>query len=177
MGRRGFLGLVGGGVTSLAGCLESPSSSPPPYETREIADGPCYQPGLRDEQSLDFFAGLVTTDSEARAFDLRVLPRKTDRAFIEATDYRTSYLGVVQVSGLHPSTSIWLVDMAAPPERLGLVLAVEDETTRSDERVITTYLGRVQKKGQAPCLLREPPPDRIWVQLSIGDRTETFSGR
>lgn len=161
---------------SFAGCLESPSSSPPPYETREIDDGPFYTPGLRDELSTDFFASLVTSDSEAREFDLQALPRNTDRTFIKATDYRTSYLGVVQVSGLNSSMSIWLIDMAAAPEQLGLVLGVEDETPQSDDRVITTFLIRIQKERQPPFLVREPPPDRIWVQLSIGDRTETFSG-
>ncbi|MHB9287020.1 hypothetical protein ACKVMT_08270 [Halobacteriales archaeon Cl-PHB] len=153
---------------SFAGCLESPSSAPPPYETREIDDGPVYKLGLRDELSMDFFADLVTSDSEAREFDLQALPRKTDRTFIEETDYRTSYLGVVQVSGLTSSMSIWLIDMAAAPGDLGLVLGVEDETPQTDDRVITTFLVRVRKE-------RQTPPTGIWVQLSIGDRTETFS--
>ncbi len=166
--RRGFLSLVGIGVLSFAGCLESASSRPPPYETREIDDGPFYDPGLQNEQSMNFFADLVTSASEARGFDLQTLPRQTDRTFIEATDYRTAYLGVVQVSGLSSSMSIRLVDIAATPEQLGLVLSVEDETPQSDDRVIITFLIRVQPE-------RQIPPDRIWIQLSIGDRTETFS--
>lgn len=156
-------------MLSLAGCLEAPSSSPPPYETLEIDDGPCYRPGLQDELSMDFFAGLVTSETEARQFDLQVLPRKEDRTFIESIDYRSTYLGVVQVSGLNSSMSIWLVDMAATPEQLGLVLGIEADPPHSDDRVITTFLVRVEKEHPTP-------PERIWVQLSIGDRTEIFSG-
>lgn len=163
------MAIVGISILPIGGCLESPSSSPPPYETREIDDGPCYEPGLQDELSMDFFAGLVTSEVEARGFDLQGLPLAADRAFIESTDYRTSYLGVVQVSGLNSSMSIWLIDMAATPEQLGLVLGLEDEPPHSDDRVITTFLVRVRKE-------RLTPPDRIWVQLSIGNRTEHFSG-
>jgi hypothetical protein len=163
--RRQLLALVGFSVLPIEGCLESPSSSPPPYETREIDDGPFYNPGLRDERSMDFFAGLVTSEVEAREFDLWELPLEGDRAFIESTDYETSYLGVVQVSGLNSSMSIWLVDLAATSEQLGLVLGIED----SDDRVITTYIVRVRKE-------QATPPERIWVQLSIGNRTENFSG-
>jgi hypothetical protein len=65
--------------------------------------------------------------------------------------------------------------MAATSEQLGLVLGVEEEPLHSEDRVITTFLVRVQKERQLPFLVPEPPPDRIWVQLSIGDRTETFS--
>lgn len=169
MKRRPFLRLTGAGLLALAGCLEAPSSSPPPYETREIDDGPCYEPGLRDERVMEFFAGLVTSEAAAREFDLQRLHRAADRAFIESTDYRTAYLGVVQVSGLSSSMSIWLVDMAATPDQLGLVLGVEDHTPHTDDRVITTFLVRVEKE-------RASPPERIWVQLSMGDRTEEFSG-
>lgn len=167
--RRSFFRLAGAGLLSLAGCLEAPSSSPPPFETREIDDGPCYKPGLRDELSMEFYAGLVTSDAESREFNLQMLPRQADRTFIETTDYRTSYLGVVQISGLNSSMSIWLVDMAATPDQLGLVLSLEDEPPHSDDRVITTFLVRVQKE-------RPAPPELIWVQLSIDDRTENFSG-
>lgn len=167
--RRRLLGLVGAWLLPVAGCLESPSSGPPPYETLEIDDGPIYGPGLQDERSRAYFAALVTSDTEARAFELPAIPAKADRAFIEATDFRTSYLGVVQVSGLNSSMSIWLVDLAAAPKQLGLVLSVEDDPPHSDDRVITTFLVRVQKE-------RPAPPDGIWVQLSIGDRTEHFSG-
>lgn len=160
---------MGAGLLPVAGCLESPSSSPPPYETLEIDDGPVYKPGLQDERSQDYFAALVTSDTEAQAFDLQTIPANADRAFIEATDYRTSYLGVVQVSGLNSSMSIWLVDLAAAPKQLGLVLSVDDDPPYSDDRVITTFLVRVGKERRAP-------PDGIWVQLSIGDRTEHFSG-
>lgn len=169
MKRRPFLRLTGAGLLPIAGCLEAPSSSPPPYETREIDDGPCYGPGLRDERVMEFFAGLVTSESEARGFDLQQLPRRADRTFIETTDYRTAYLGVVQLSGINSSMSIWLVDMAATPEQLGLVLGVEDHTPHADDRVITTFLVRVEKERRAP-------PERIWVQLSIDGRTEEFSG-
>lgn len=165
--RRGFLGLVGAGVLTFAGCLKPPSSSPPPYETREIDDGAVYTPGLREGPSMDFFADLVTADSEARAFDLQTVPRQSDRTFIEATDYDRSYLGVVQVSGLNSSMAIRLVDMAETTEQLGLVLDLEDEPPHSDDWVITTFLVRVRREGQ--------PPDRIWVELSIGDRTVDFS--
>jgi hypothetical protein len=72
--------------------------------------------------------------------------------------------------------SIWLVDMAATSEQIGLVLSGEDEPPHTDDRVITTFLVRVQKEPQLPFLLREPSPKHIWVQLSIGDRMETFSG-
>lgn len=167
--RRPFLRLAGAGLLSLAGCLEAPSSSPPPYETREIDDGACYAPGLRDERSTAFYAGLVTSDAESREFDLERLPRAADRAFVEAVDYGTAYLGVVQLSGVNSSTSIWLVDMAATPDQLGLVLELEDDPPHSEDRVITTFLVRVQKE-------RPAPPERIWVQLSIDGRTERFSG-
>ena len=59
--------------------------------------------------------------------------------------------------------------MAAAPEQLGLVLGVKAHTPHSDDRVITTFLVRVEKE-------REAPPERLWVQLSIDDRTEEFSG-
>ena len=164
-----MLGLVGAGLLPLGGCADTPSSSPPPYRTREIDDGPCYLPGLRDVQSMAFFAGLVTSAAEEAGFDLHLLSGRADRAFIEATDYRTAYLGVVQVSGLPSSSSIWLVDLAATPAQLGLVLRIEEHTPRSADRVITTLLVRVEKE-------RPEPPDRIWVQLSLGGRTETVSG-
>jgi hypothetical protein len=59
----------------------------PTHETREIDDGPVYTLGLHDELSTDFFAGLVTSDSEAGEFDLRAVPQQADRTFIQATDY------------------------------------------------------------------------------------------
>lgn len=117
---------------------------------------------------MHVFAGPVTSGSEAREFDRQVLPREADRTFIHASDYRTSSLGVVPVSGLNSSTSIWLLDVAAMPERLGLVLSLEDEPPQADDRVIATCLVRVQKERQAP-------PERIRVQLTNGDRTENFS--
>jgi hypothetical protein len=172
MDRRTLLRLAAAGTTALAGCVSSPSapsSAPPPYETREVDDGPVYGPGLRDEGERAFHAALVTTEAEAAAFDLARFDRDADRAFVTSTDFRRWYLGVVQISGVSSSRSVWLVDVAASDATLGLVLGLEDPTPRSEDRVVTTYLVRVHREGRRP-------PEGIWVQLSIDDRTVTFEG-
>jgi hypothetical protein len=50
-----------------------------------------------------------------------------------------------------------------------VVVALRDEPPYSEDRVITTLLVRVPR-GEAGT------PERISVELSIGDRSETFSG-
>ena len=174
--RRGFLGLLGAGVVSVAGCLQPPASSPPRYETREIDDGALYGPGLALGPSMEVFADLVTSDAQARAFDLQAVPRDADRAFIEATDYRTAYLGVVQVSGLNSSMSVQLVDIAVSADQLVLAFDVEDTPPHSDDWVITSILVRVKRERRLPSAARESSPDGIRVRLSIGDRTMTACG-
>lgn len=172
MNRRTFLGITAAGATGLAGCVSpwsDPSSAPPQYETREVDDGAVYGPGLQDETERAFFAALVTSEAEAEAFDLERLGRGADRAFVTDTDFRRWYLGVVQVSGVSSSRTVWLVDMAASDVNLGLVLALEDPTPRSDDQVVTTFLVRVHREGG-------PPPEGIWVQLEVDGRTVTFEG-
>lgn len=172
MDRRTFVRLAAAGTTGVAGCVSppsAPSSAPPPYETREIDDGPVYGPGLQDETERAFHAALVTSREEATAFDLARFDRDADRAFVTSTDFRRWYLGVVQISGVNSSRTVWLVDMAASDVNLGLVLGLQDPTPHSGDRVITTYLVRVHREGRSP-------PEGIWVQLSIDDRTVTFEG-
>ena len=144
--------------------------------SREIDDGALYGPGLALGPSMEVFADLVTSDAQARAFDLQAVPRDADRAFIEATDYRTAYLGVVQVSGLNSSMSVQLVDIAVSADQLVLAFDVEDTPPHSDDWVITSILVRVKRERRLPSAARESSPDGIRVRLSIGDRTMTACG-
>ena len=53
---------------------------------------------------------------------------------------------------------------------LTVVVAVRDEPPYSDDQVITTLLVSVTGEHRTA-------PDRIGVELDIGDHLETFSGR
>lgn len=167
--RRWLLSAVAsGGAALLAGCLESPSSGGPPYETHEVDDGPVYGSGLQDENERAYFAALVTSEDEADAFDWD-RAREADRAFVDGTDFRTSYLGLVQVSALNSSMRFEVVDLHESDVNLTVVVAVRDPTPHSEDRVISTLLLRVDREGGGV-------PDRIAVELDIGDHHETFSG-
>jgi len=154
---------------SLAGCLRSPSSGGPPYDVHEIDGGAVYGPGLGDERPLAFFAALVADEAALADFDVDALTREEDREFITATDFETELLGVIQVSGVNSSRSFWVPDVARSDVNLTVIVAAEDPTPHSDDRVITTLLVRVTDTGG-------PIPDKISVELSLGDRVELFSG-
>lgn len=167
--RRSLLAAAGAtAAVLLAGCLAGPSSGGPPYESHEVDDWPVYAPGLADESERAYFAALVTSEDEADAFDWR-RAREADRAFVEGTDFRTSYLGLVQVSALNSSMRFEVVDLHESDVSLTVVVAVRDPTPRSDDRVISTLLLRVDREGGGG-------PARIAVELDIGDHHETFSG-
>lgn len=87
---------------ALAGCLFSPSSGGPPYQTHQIDDGAVYVPGLQDEQSMQFYAALVEDEAATNAFDLHGLVETDTREFVKRTDFRRQYLGVVQVGASTP---------------------------------------------------------------------------
>lgn len=165
--RRTFITTLS--TTILAGCLSGPSSGGPRYQVREIDDGAVYEPGLHDETTEAFFAALVSSEEEADAFDLERIPREADRAFIRETEFESAYLGVVQVAGLNSSMVLRVVDIATSRANLTVVVAVDDPTPYSDDRVITTLLVRVTRDGA-------PIPGAIQVELSIRDRQVTFSG-
>ncbi|SEO21820.1 hypothetical protein SAMN04487948_101150 [Halogranum amylolyticum] len=158
-----------GATTTLSGCLSAPSSGGPQYETHEIDGGAVFAPGLQDENEDAVFAALVTTSEESEAFVLDQFPAKADRTFVRATDFATQYLGVVQVAGLNSSMGLRVVDVAASRANLTVVVAVDDPTPQSDDRVVTTLLVRVTRDG-------DPVPDAIRVELSFDGRHETFSG-
>lgn len=167
--RRSLLAAAGASAAVLlAGCLAGPSSGGPPYEAHEVDDGPVFGPGLADEGERAYFAALVTSDGEADDFDWR-RAREADRAFVEGTDLRTSYLGLVQVSALNSSMRFEVVDLHESEANLTVVVAVRDPTPHSDDRVISTLLLRVDREGGGV-------PDRIAVELDIGEHHETFSG-
>lgn len=166
--RRWLLGATAG-LVPLAGCLSSPSSSSPPHEAVEVDDGPVYGPGLRSELEEAFYAGLVLDDSGADRFVRPSLPPSA-RSFLAETDYDTQLLGVIQVAGVNSSTSLEVVDLALTTANLTVVLALRDEPPYSDDRVITTLLVRVPRRAGGTA------PDRISVELGIGDRDVSFSG-
>lgn len=154
---------------AIAGCLSGPSSSGPRYQVREIDDGALYEPGLHDETTEAFFAALLTSEDEVDAFDHERIPREADRVFILETEFKSAYLGVVQVAGLNSSMTLRVVDIATSRANLTVVVAVDDPTPHSDDRVITTLLIRVARDGA-------PTPEAIQVELSLGGRQVTFSG-
>lgn len=156
-------------VSSLAGCLPSPSSGGPPYTTHEIDDGPVFAPGLRDENERAYYAALVTDEREAAAFD-RERMDEPSTAFVETTDFGREYLGVVQVSRVNSSMRCDVLEVKESDVNLTVVVAVRDATPHSDDRVITTLLVRVTGE-------RRTPPDSIAVELDIGDHHETFAGQ
>lgn len=167
--RRAF--LIGAGVAGLtfsAGCLQGPSSGGPDYGSREIDDGPLFGPGLQDETDRDYYAALVVTEAHVDGFDLDRLS-DVEAAFVNDTDFRTAYLGVIQVSALNSSTRFELVDVHESSVNLTVVIAVRDDTPHSDDRVITTLLLRVDRDGGGV-------PDTIAVELDVGEHHETFSG-
>lgn len=167
--RRAVLSASAGVATvSLGGCLEPPSSGGPPYETYEIDDGPVYEPGLQDERPTEFYAGLVTSEDDAAAFDRSRLSGD-GKQFIEGTAFPQEYLGVVQVSGVNSSLDAWVPDVSESRTNLTVVVDLADESPASDDRVITTLLVRVTRT-------RRTIPEKISVELSMGDRHETFAG-
>lgn len=167
--RRSVLIASGLALSPLAGCLSAPSSGGPPFSTVEVDDGPVYGPGLQDDLDMDFFAGLITSADGARHFDLDEETHPEAVEFLATTDFTTSLLGVVQISGINSSMHVDVVDLALTPVNLTAVLALRDDPPHSEDRVITTILIKVPRRGNAP-------PEQIWVELSIGERHETFSG-
>jgi hypothetical protein len=167
--RRSLLaGIASVGTLALAGCLSSPSSGGPPYETHEIDDGSVYAPGLSDETDLDFYAALLTSDDELDDFDRSRLPDAA-REFVDATDFADHLLGVVQVAGVNSSMEFRVPDVSLSDVNLTVVVDVADPTPHSDDVVISTLLVRVTRTDNRR-------PEQIAVELSIGDRHETFSG-
>lgn len=167
--RRMFLGWAGvAGMTLSTGCLEVPSSGSPDYESSEIDNGAIFGPGLQDDLDREYDAALVVTESEANVFDLDRLS-DAETAFINTTDFSSSYLGVIQVSEIDASRRIEVVDIHQSNVNLTVVVAVRGDTSNADERVITTLLLRVER-------VEEGIPDTISVELDIGDDHETFSG-
>lgn len=167
--RRAF--LLGSGVVGLslsAGCLQGPSSGGPDYESREIDDGPIFGPGLLEETDRAYYAALVVTEAQVDRFDFDRLS-DAEAAFVNTTDFRTAYLGVIQVSELNSSMRFDLVDIHASDANLTAVVAVRDDTPYADDRVITTLWLRVDSDGGSV-------PDTIAVELDIGEHHETFSG-
>jgi hypothetical protein len=142
----------------------------PPFEAYEIDDGPVYGPGLERELEMAFFAGLVAEQSGADRFDLEGVSDPGAAGFLAETDFATQLLGVIQVAGVNSSMHFDVVDLALTPVNLTAVVALRDEPPHSDDRVITTFLIRVPKRG-------DRVPDQIWVELSIDGREETFSGK
>jgi hypothetical protein len=157
------------GMFALAGCLSSPSSGGPPYEIHELDDGPVYEPGLQDEAELAYFATLVTDRDEADAFDLSGQSRAVAREFVAATDFDEQLLGVVQVAGLNSSMVLRVPDVSLSDVNLTVVVSVEDKTPFSDDRVISTLFVRVTRTENRR-------PNRIAVELSLGEQHRTFSG-
>lgn len=167
--RRTF--LIGAGLAGLslsAGCLQGPSSGGPGYDSIEIDDGPVFGPGLQNDVHRDYFAALVVTDSQADRFDLGRLS-DAEAEFVDATDFRTAYLGVIQVSALNSSMRFELVDLHESDVNLTVVVAIRDDPPHSDDRVITTLLLQVDRDGWRV-------PKNIAVELDIGEHHETFSG-
>jgi hypothetical protein len=149
--------------------VTAPSAGGPPYTSHEIDDGPVFGPGLRDEHERAYYAGVVTTECEASAFEMDRLDDEST-AFVEETDFSRASLGVVQVSQLNSSMRFDVLELSESDVTLTVVVAVRDEPPYSDDRVITTLLLRVT--GQ-----HRTPPDRIAVELHIGDHHVTFAGR
>jgi hypothetical protein len=167
--RRSFLLASGtAGVVLWSGCLSSPSSGGPSYESREIDDGPVFAPGLQDAIERDYYAAVLVTEAQADGFDADLLS-ETEGEFLTGTDFGASYLGVIQVSALNSSMHFEIVDIHESDVNLTVNVAVRDETPHSDDAVITTLLLRVARDGSAA-------PDNIAVELDIGDHHETFSG-
>lgn len=167
--RRSVLRVTGAiGGTALAGCLNAPSSGGPPYTAHEIDDGPVFGPGLRDENEREYYAALVTNESGVGAFEERRMDDDST-TFLEETDFSQEYLGVVQVSKLNSSMRFDVLEIQESDVNLTVVVAVRDEPPYSDDRVITTLLVRVTSQHRTA-------PDRIGVELDIGDHHETFSG-
>lgn len=156
------------GLLPLAGCIEAPSSSSPPYEAVEIDDGPVFEPGLASEIEEAFYAALLLGDAARSAFD-RTLLDQPGQAFLADTDFDTHLLGLVQVAGVNSSTHLDVVDLALTQSGFTVVLALRDDPAYTDDRVITTLLVRVPRK-------QGPQPDRIWVELGIGGRDVSVSG-
>jgi hypothetical protein len=168
--RRAVLAGAAGLAAAAPGCLGAPAAGGPRYETRELDVGGVYRPGLRDETEEAFYAALVASQAAEGAFDLDAVPRAGDRAFVRETDFDAAVLAVVQVAGLNSSTVLRAVDVALTRANLVVVVAVDDPTPYSDDRVVTTLLVRVRRDGA-------PVPDRIRVELSLDGREVTFSGR
>jgi hypothetical protein len=164
--RRRLLGTAA--LAPLAGCLTSPSSSSPPHEAVEVDDGHLYGPGLTSELDEAFYAALVLERAGADRF-LRARLTDEARAFLDGTDFATQLMGVIQVAGVNSSTVLDVVDLALTPVNLTVVLALRDQPPHSDDRVITTLLVRVPRRGGNA-------PERIWVELGIDGRDVTFSG-
>lgn len=164
--RRRMLGTAA--LVPLAGCLTSPSSSSPPHEAVEVDDGHVYGPGLTSELEEAFYAALVLErDGADRFVRDRLTPEAV--AFLDGTDFGTQLLGVVQIAGVNSSTHLDVVDLALTPVNLTVVLALRDDPPHSEDRVITTLLVRVPRRGGTA-------PERIWVELGIEGRDVTFSG-
>ena len=112
---------------ALAGCLISPSSGGPPYQTHEIDDGAVYGPGLQDEQSMQFYAALVEDEAATNAFDPHGLMETNAREFIERTDCRRQFLGVVQIGGINSSMRVRVPDVSESTVNLTVIASLEDE--------------------------------------------------
>jgi hypothetical protein len=168
--RRAVLAGAAGLAGVATGCLRAPAAAGPRYETLEVDAGGVYRPGLRDETEEAFLAALVASEAAAAAFDLDAVPRAADRAFVRETDFDAAFLAVVQVAGLNSSMVLRVVDVASGRATLTVVVAVDDPTPHSDDRVVTTLLVRVRRDDA-------PVPDAVRVELSFDGREVTFSGR
>ena len=118
---------------------------------------------------MQFYAALVEDEAATNAFDLHGLVETDTREFVERTDFRRQYLGVVQVGGINSSMRFRVPDVSESTVNLTVIATLEDETPYSEDRVITTLLIRVTRT-------RRTVPDNIRVELSIGDRHEVFTG-
>jgi|GEM_PF-2650736 len=164
--RRTLLALAGAtGVTILPGCLSAPSSVDTSYEHIEIDGGPPFGPGLQDVTERGYYAALVVARDEADLFDFERLS-DAETAFVRETDFSASYLGLVQVCPLSSSMRFEIARVHESDANLTVNAVVRDEPPHSDDRVISTLL----------LCVSHPVPDRITVELDIGNRHETFSG-
>ena len=168
--RRAVLAAGAGGLGGgLAGCLRSPSSGGPPYRTHEIDDGPVYAPGLRDERSTEFYAAVVRTGTATDRFDPDRLAGTGGRRFVDRTEFGRQYLAVVQAGGINSSMRFRVPDVSESRASLTVIASLEDDPPYSEDSVITTLLIRVTRT-------RRVVPDRVRVELSIGDRRVVITG-
>jgi hypothetical protein len=169
LGRRGFL-AVGAGVLagSLGGCTGSPSSGGPPFTFHDIDDGPVFGPGLYDEREREFYAGLLVDRAAIAAFDRERLGPDA-RSFLNATEFGSQYLVVVQVSGVPASMGFDVADVAEGGSNTTVVASLDDRTPTTGNRVVSTLLVRVTARDGFE-------PRGVTVEFHLNERHRTFDG-